>query len=192
MREYRERFNRKCDHCKTPFQSVTRQQKYCVPDCRTAAEIARRRRRPGDWLSVELKCGVCRKAFFRTLATGPNKKYCSEGCSYQANLLSQKRFHKANPDAQTAFRDRSKKRLKNDTLMDRLRKKYTDLPTVCEALGCGEGRVLDIAHKPEHRRLCRHRIISLHYQRHKFWILCPTHHALIDRNVSQPAELGLS
>jgi len=67
--------------------------------------------------------------------------------------------------------------------------RFPDAPRSCQ--GCGETRVLDIAHKPEHRRNGAHRSISNTNLEH-VWILCPTCHALLDRMHYPPIDLGLS
>jgi hypothetical protein len=50
--------------------------------------------------------------------------------------------------------------------------------------------VLDVAHKPEFARngAWRNRNTT---QRHMFWVLCPTCHALLDRGVMTAQALGL-
>lgn len=75
-----------------------------------------------------------------------------------------------------------------DSVTGRLRRKYPDLPTSCEA--CGEDRILEVAHKPGFERKGAWRVMS-NTQRHMIWILCPTCHKLIDRGICVPRELGL-
>jgi 5-methylcytosine-specific restriction endonuclease McrA len=65
----------------------------------------------------------------------------------------------------------------------------TDAPKQCQS--CGEDRVLDIAHKPDHKRNGSWRS-KKNTSMEKVWILCPTCHALIDRNNYDPFSLGLS
>ena len=55
----------------------------------------------------------------------------------------------------------------------------------------GKSQILEMAHKPEFKRNGRHRSLAL-YERHMFWMLCPTCHKLLDRKIRTPAELGLS
>jgi len=78
-----------------------------------------------------------------------------------------------------------------DTLTTRLYKKYPDLPKVCEANECNESRVLEAAHKPDYKRNGAWRTMKW-YERHMFWMLCPTHHKLIDLGICSMVELGLA
>lgn len=74
--------------------------------------------------------------------------------------------------------------------MLRLRKRCPDTPSACES--CGEDRVLEIAHKPEHARNGMHRSNKNTIWPDTVWILCPTCHALIDRKGYDPTSMGLS
>lgn len=100
------------------------------------------------------------------------------------------RFKEDNPGAMHRYNLRRYAAHGTDSLTTRLRKKFPDLPTVCEAIDCGEGRVLDFAHKPEFRRNGAYRVMK-YYERHMFWVLCPTCHRLIDCGICTPEELGL-
>jgi len=77
---------------------------------------------------------------------------------------------------------------KGKGVIEWLRRAFPDLPVGCES--CGESRVLDVAHKPEFARngAWRNRNTT---QRHMFWVLCPTCHALLDRGVMTAQALGL-
>lgn len=78
-----------------------------------------------------------------------------------------------------------------DTLQKRLYKKYPDLPRVCEAKDCGEARVLTAAHKPGFERNGDWQVMK-YYERHMFWMLCPTCHAVLDKKIETPEQMGLS
>jgi hypothetical protein len=96
------------------------------------------------------------------------------------------RFKRENPGVQRIY-NRTRGR---DTLEVRVRKKFPQLPKSCQAAGCTEARVLELAHRPEFKRNGAWRSIAL-YQPHMIWVLCPTHHRLIDRGICAPAEFGL-
>lgn len=91
----------------------------------------------------------------------------------------------------SAYNRQRSKRHGPDTLITRLRKRYPDLPTCCEAAGCNEGRVLECAHKPEHKRNGAWRTLDK-YERHMFWMLCPTHHRLLDLGIETVEQMGLT
>ncbi|MGH2607540.1 MAG: hypothetical protein ACRDHF_00505 [Tepidiformaceae bacterium] len=109
-------------------------------------------------------------------------------CAAKARRRDLAAFLAANPGAQSFYNG---ERGHKDTLIERLRHRYPDLPRECEAQFCGEKRVLDMAHKPGFRRNGAWRTLRV-YERHMFWILCPNHHALIDRGVAMPEEFGLA
>ncbi len=108
----------------------------------------------------------------------------------KAAIQRANRFHELNPDVMAKYNRKRYQKYGTDTLERRLRKKYPDLPTICESAGCNEGRVLEFAHRPEFKRNGAFRVMK-HYQRHMFWVLCPTCHRLIDYGICTPSELGL-
>lgn len=183
------RSERNCRGCGIEFIAVTTQQ-YCTPECRRKAEHERKMAQPGYWLATPKTCRHCCKEFVIPRGSSPNRQHCSSACSRASIKKSVVDFHSRNPEKEQEYRAISKKRAPRDTLVKRLYKKYPDLPTSCEAAGCTEGRVIDLAHKPEFRRNGAHRTLD-QYQRHMFWILCPTHHALLDRGVMSVKEMGL-
>lgn len=179
-----------CPECKRPFSYENNAQVYCGRACRSAAQKKRKISRPGHWATEDVTCS-CGTVFQRGEASSPNRKYCSTECAALAIERSTKAFAKRNPGAMRKYNQARYKKYGRDGLVERVRKKYPDLPTVCEVEGCSEDRVTDFAHKPEFKRNGRHRSLK-EYERHKFWVLCPTHHALIDRGVCSPDDLGLS
>jgi len=72
--------------------------------------------------------------------------------------------------------------------LERLWRKYPDLPRRCEA--CGEARVLDVAHRPGHERNGAWRTMEV-MEPHMIWVLCPTCHALLDRLGFTAEQLGI-
>lgn len=127
----------------------------------------------------------------RTKETGPNKRYCSDACAVRARIRD-RGWHKASfPRAMSAYNRQRAKRHGTDTLINRLRKRFPDLPTVCEASDCDEARVLECAHKPEFKRNGAWRTLD-RYERRMFWMLCPTCHRVLDHGIAMPEQLGLS
>lgn len=186
----RHTYNRNCAHCGAAFTTAHRSGLYCSTVCRTHASQERcRQSKAGEWLRTPRTCGICKTEFMCTLATGPNKKYCSPLCVAAARGRDMAAFKQQHPTAMQQYNAVRKTKYGADTLMSRVRKKYPDLPTACEA--CGETRVLELAHKPEYARNGRWRTSDL-YERHMFWVLCPTCHRVIDKHVQTPDELGLA
>lgn len=95
-------------------------------------------------------------------------------------------FKNQNPGAQ-AFYNKGRG---GDTLEKRIRKKYPNLPKVCQAKGCGERRVLEFAHRPKFKRNGAWRKVSM-YQPNMIWVLCPTCHRVLDKGIETPEEMGL-
>ena len=135
-------------------------------------------------------CRHCGKEFTVERTTGHNRQHCSKECARLTQKRNQEKFLKRNPHKPAEYAETRRDQTHRMTLHQRLRKKYPDLPVVCEAQGCEEDRVLDFAHKPAFARNGRHQTLNL-YERHMFWVLCPTCHALIDRAGYEPWKLGL-
>jgi hypothetical protein len=87
------------------------------------------------------------------------------------------------------YRARTKAKQLPDSNLIRFRRTNLDAPMACES--CGETRVLDLAHKPEHRRNGEWRSVKNCSWPERVWVLCPTCHALLDRMNYSPEELGL-
>jgi uncharacterized protein YqcC (DUF446 family) len=191
LRTYRHEFPRVCAHCQVSFRAWNKAQRYCGKRCRTDAETARRNRSAaGKWLREPKICPICNASFFCTKETGPNKVYCSPACTIEARARYHHWWKSSNPKAMTAYNRERTKRYGHDTLINRLHKRYQDLATACEARGCGESRVLEVAHKPEFKRNGAHRTLDK-YERHMFWVLCPTCHRVLDREIETPEQMGL-
>jgi hypothetical protein len=100
--------------------------------------------------------------------------------------MNWQRFLKDNPGVQSFWNSTRGQ----DTLAIRVRKKYPNLPTACQARGCNEARVLDFAHRPEFKMNGAWRSIDL-YQPHMIWVLCPTCHRVLDEKIETPEQMGL-
>lgn len=183
---------RKCVHCKKLFTVGFKKysQLYCRDECRTAACNSRCRLQQSHWLNKKRRCRFCGKWFSMSPKKGHNTQHCSLKCSLKSIQRSTNRFHKMNPMKMREYNRVRWKKYGNDTLIVRLRRKYPDLPNICEAKGCGEDRVLQASHKPRYKRNGKNRTMSL-YKRHMFWMLCPTCHVLIDKKICTPSEFHL-
>ena len=190
-RVYQKQIIRHCGQCHIQFSTGNRAALYCTEACRTKAATKRRdRTNSGEWLRTKIACGICGKEFFRTKATGPNKKYCSVECTTHARKRDYERFKILTPRAMKGYNQNRYQRHGRDTLITRLYKHYPDLPKICEAKDCNEARVLEAAHRPEFKRNGAWRTMDK-YERHMFWMLCPTCHRVLDFGIETPVQLGL-
>lgn len=78
---------------------------------------------------------------------------------------------------------------RHETRLDRFLRLNPERQRRCEAEGCGEARVVEMAHKPFCKRNGRNP--SGYVQGDEVWLLCPTCHRLIDYGIETPASLGL-
>jgi hypothetical protein len=182
-----------CRTCKTPFERLPKQhaRRYCSDKCHTDAANEARRKKPDHYLNRKRTCRFCEKEFTVTATMGVNTQYCDPECSRKGQRKSVAAFYGRNPDAMQGYNQRRYDKHGRDSLITRLYKRYPDLSRVCEAIECDEGRVLEAAHKPAHKRNGAWRTMKW-YERHMFWMLCPTHHKLTDLGICTVAELGLS
>ena len=181
---------KKCPVCEVEFLASNNAQVYCCRQCRDRKANQQRTTSATHWTQVPRTCPGCGKGFYIPAHSSPNRRHCSDKCSLAAISLSTKAFKEANPTSMQEYNKLRYEKYGRDGLSSRIRKKYPDLPTKCEAKGCEEGRVLDFAHKPEYKRNGAHRLMK-HYERHMFWVLCPNHHAIHDRGIESAYELGL-
>lgn len=186
-------YPRTCDVCDVPFDAKFPHQKRCSKTCIEFAKTRYARSRdqslsPEQWETRHRYCRWCGQKFQRSGRESNNRRYCSTKCEAAGYKARQYEFHERNPGKRTEYNRRRVEKHGPDTLLTRLYRRYPDLPTACES--CGEARVLDLAHKPDHARRGAHRTLRC-YQRYMFWILCPTCHALVDRKVCRPDDLGL-
>lgn len=169
--------------CGAHFSAKRPDKRYCSGRCQ-ARQGRLRRGEQTDITKLGRDCGICGK-HFEIPPPNNNQRYCSTQCATEAAKIQRRAFHRKNPQIQKIYNSRRPYR---DSVVGRLRRKYPDLPSACEA--CGEKRILEVAHKPGHERNGAWRIMA-NCMRHMIWILCPTCHKLIDRDVCTPAELGL-
>lgn len=173
-----------CAECASPFAALRPDKRYCSPPC--AGRAGRRRR--GEQLDVTkdgrdcIRCGQ----HFEIVPPNTNRRYCSEGCARDAAREQRRAFHRRKPGIQKVYNSR---RPFQDTVLGRLSRKYSDIPSACEA--CREARILEVAHRPEFKRNGAWKIVA-NTLRHMFWVLCPTCHKLLDRGICTQEELGLT
>jgi hypothetical protein len=174
-----------CGGCGAAFQPTDTRQKHCSKRC---AGKACRSVQP-----LTRECRGCGVAFTNAVGRGSNNRWhCSTECARQSARAARLRHKERRPDAEAANRARSREKDRREgrrnTLIEKLWRKYPELPHACEA--CGEARVLDVAHRPEHRRHGAWLSVAVSQPEH-IWILCPTCHALLDRKGYTAEQLGL-
>ena len=118
-----------------------------------------------------------------------NKWLCSAKCRKASTARSVRTFHERRPMQQAIYRARAREKKIPDKNLIRFYRTNPSAPRYCQS--CGEDRVLDVAHKPEHPRLGEWRSSKNCKWPEMVWVLCPTCHALIDRMNYTPAEFGL-
>ena len=177
---------RHCVLCGTSFLATRAWQKYCSKQCQTKNnnDLTPRTLKAGRF------CKQCGTNFFPDFADGKNRQHCSNECSVKSARDSRSKFwEKHGKEKEIIYRQRTKEKIGKDSNLKRFRKRYPEIEIKCQS--CGEQRVVDIAHKPEHKRNGEWRSAK-NTTPEKVWILCPTCHALLDRMNYSPSELGLS
>lgn len=133
-------------------------------------------------------CKQCPRVFIRLGRYEGNAWHCSEACSRVSAKASRRMFHELRPERTGAYRERQRSKRLRDTAIERLWRRFPLMPRACEA--CGEARVLDIAHRPEHARKGAWSRLS-NCTPEKIWVLCPLCHALLDRLGYTAKQLGI-
>ena len=169
-----------CGHTEPDWNPA---RKYCSRKCKSAY----RKAHPTN--TSEHTCRTCGTKF--PIDPGQyNKWFCSDECRKASIAKSVREFHLRHPGRETEYRNRTKEKRLPDSNLVRFRRNNPGAPTECES--CGEPRVLDVAHKPNHKRNGAWRNAQNCKWPEMVWVLCPTCHALIDRMHYPPEELGLS
>ena len=150
-----------CSVCGMRFNARRTDKRYCSSKCQGRAGRLRRLEQT-DITKAGGDCRTCGKHFSIT-PPSTNQRYCSEGCAREAARAQRRAFHRRNPKAQKTYNSR---RPFKDSVIARLRRKHADLPSACES--CGEGRILEVAHKPEFKRNGAWRIVA-NTQRHMIY-----------------------
>lgn len=168
-----------CNHCGRPFERDRKWKRYCSQKCQAAAQKAPVPTR---------NCKACGKPFLRSGHGDGNRWHCSPECSKVSARKSRAAFRALRPEREPVYRAAQRAKQRRDTPLERLWRRWPWLPRACEA--CGESRVLDIAHRPEHARKGAWSVKS-NCTPEKIWILCPTCHALLDRLRYNAEQLGM-
>lgn len=175
----------KCIVCEANLLGSAIHRKFCSGRCK-----ATWRRKFGPPKGVKShNCRNCGKSFSISAQQG-NKWLCSIECQRAQNSKHVREFHKRRPLAEAAYRARTKEKMPSDSQNLRFYRNNPDAPRHCES--CGESRVTEIAHRPEHKRNGERRSSENMKWPEKVWVLCPTCHRLLDRMNYPPNELGLS
>jgi len=168
---------KKCDFCGKEFEAWYPTQTACSKLCRN-----RKYNKTKAPLYLPRKCRFCGKEFYAPDRMHSNQQHCSEECARQSAILSRKKFHQINPEKQSIY---NKKRGK-DSRIDRFFHKYPEIQRKCVV--CGEDKVIDLHHFVPRNGAWA---LAENCTPETCWILCPNHHAMIERGVCTPEELGL-
>lgn len=168
-----------CQQCAITFPRNKRWQRFCSESCRVKSHHVGPKTR---------LCKICRVPFVRNGRGYSNRWHCSEPCAAESARRSRAEFKKRRPDRIAQYREKQRAKRLRDTALTRLWKKHPWMPRACEA--CGESRVLDMAHRPEHRRNGAWKTMA-NTTPDRIWVLCPTCHALLDRLQYTPEQLGI-
>lgn len=174
----------KCRQCGQPMQSDHLSRKFCNASCKNAHNKLHGRKRDAGGV-----CRECGKSFPR--GPGQNAKaVCSPECRRARLARAVREFHGRRPAAQEIYRRRTREKIGPDLTLRRFYGWNPAAPRACES--CGESRVLEVAHKPNHARLGERRAAVNCRWPEMVWVLCPTCHRLIDRMNYPPTDLGLT
>jgi hypothetical protein len=173
-----------CWVCGKEFEAHTPWHRYCSHKC----EAENQRNIKGRVVDKGRYCRQCGKKFIPSRNGGQNKQHCSPECAVKSARESRSKFYKLNPQKRKEYGLNREKKVGKDNNLLRFYLRYPEAPKKCQ--GCGNDRVLDIAHRPEFRRNGAWRSKS-NTTIKKVWILCPTCHALLDRKGWTPEEIGI-
>ena len=174
-----------CIGCNSLFEPTTAWQKFCNQPCKTAY---RWRTTRNGRATITRHCRQCGTQIEITNRDDANRYHCSEKCSAQSARESRSKFFKKNPRKAADYYAKTLEKLGPDGNLRRFYARHPNAPHACQS--CGESRVLDIAHRPNHSRNGAWRSVE-NTSPEKVWILCPTCHALLDRMHYPPSDLGL-
>ncbi len=183
---------RHCLECGASFEASNAKHRYCSVYCSNLNGQKRSGQAP-LWERGRF-CRICGKQFFpKRGAAANNRWHCSDDCSRKSARNSRSKFWKSRRDprkTRARYYRASRKKLGPDTSLKRFYRNNPRAPKKCEA--CGESRILDVAHRPEHARRGAWRSSANRVWPEKVWVLCPTCHGLLDRMHYSPKDLGLS
>jgi hypothetical protein len=173
-----------CVNCGIELPGSHAHRKYCSRRCKGQYY----KKNPSPSHENGHKCRICGKHF--NISSGQyNKWLCSPECRRTSVAKSTREFYLREPEKESLYRARTKAKVLPEGNLTRFRRNNPNAPMECES--CGERRVLDVAHKPNHARNGEWRNSQNCKWPEMVWVLCPTCHALIDRMHYPPEELGL-
>ncbi len=177
----------KCAHCNRNFVPKRSDSRFCRKLCATKFYYAQKPK----VTDAGRPCFECGKHM--TLRRDQSqKKTCSDKCRRARVARIVREWHLRNPEREALYRERAKLRQTPDANLKRFYQWNPDAPRCCEAAGCAEWRVLEIAHKPGHERNGAWRSKRNCVWPFYVWVLCPTHHRLIDRMHYPPEDFSLT
>ena len=136
----------------------------------------------------KLTCDICGEP---VTAGNVRQKRHGGACKREYNRRNAAIWRINNPKQVEAYNKLRKERGMT-TLLWRVQRKYQYAPWICQVSGCPEYRVLDVAHKPEFKRDGEKAKMANCRWPETIWILCPTHHRIVDMGITTPEELGLN
>jgi len=176
---------RLCIECRGVFPPSHSHRKYCSSRCKRKWRL---KNGPKEFVTHHA-CRICSTVF--PLHKGQSNKWlCSPVCRRASVAKSVREFHKRRPYAEAVYRARTAEKRLPDSNLVRFYRNNPNAPKACES--CNEHRVLDVAHKPKHRRLGAGRSQLNNKWPEMVWVLCPTCHALLDRMHYSPSDLRLN
>ena len=174
-----------CVKCGVLFEATNSWHIFCSQPCKTS----RRWETIRNSKPINMRhCRQCGTQIDIVNRSDANRNHCSDSCAIKSARESRSRFFKKNPKKSKEYHAKSKEKLGPDGNLKRFYSRHPGAPRECQS--CGERRVLDVAHRPEHSRNGAWRSVK-NTTLEKVWILCPTCHALLDRMHYAPADLGL-
>jgi ribosomal protein L32E len=173
-----------CWICGKQFEPTRAWNRYCSIKCKSENW----RNTKGRIVDGGRYCRQCGKKFIPPRIGGANMQHCSTECSTKSARESRSKFYKRNPQKYSEYQKKWHSKVGTDNNLLRFYLRYPEAPKKCQS--CGESRVLEIAHKPGHKRNGAWRNKE-NTTIDKVWILCPTCHKLLDRKGYSPKQLNL-
>lgn len=179
----------KCRNCSKPTDAVRKTKRWC-DSCRYLPY--RGKKRP------KRNCRWCRTPFVVKTRSHADrgKRYCCEEHARLAAIKSKNdsrtRRRRGEP-LRTTGRPRKYSKEESDRRRklgrrDRFFLRHPERKRVCEARGCGEDRVIELAHKKSRRGAG---MTMANTRSEDVWVLCPTCHRCLDLGIQTAEELGL-
>jgi hypothetical protein len=169
-----------CLYCNAEFETYYGQKIFCSRACND--RYHQKVRQPTE---KRRHCKICGKEFKVQPKQG-NKQHCSEECARESARNSRKKFHEKNPRSYLKYNKNRINTHGQDSLINRFFKKYPHIERKC--IVCGEQRVLDLHHVKKRNGAWR---LMSNTTPDNIQVLCPTCHALIEREICTPHELGI-